>query len=94
MPHPANAIRSIKLTTMIPEDIHSRLSLFLYSELEGRIPQGSFQSFICARTREFFSDRHLDLSPYVGSDPGALQIHGSPAAISALIAKLQGAPNA
>lgn len=86
-----NIIPSIKLTTTIPEDIHTRLSLFLFSELEGRIPPGAFQSFICDRTREYFEEHRLDLAPYVGSSPGDFVIHGLPGAIEQLERRLRNA---
>lgn len=52
--HP-NIIRPIKLTTTIPEDLRLKLDLYLFSDVEGRIPKGAYQDFICARIREFFS---------------------------------------
>jgi hypothetical protein len=82
-------IRTVKLTTTIPEDIHAKLSLFLFSELEGRIPPGAFQAFITARTREYFEEARLDLAPYVGSNSGDFIIHGLPGAIDILERKLQ-----
>jgi hypothetical protein len=83
-------IKTIKLTTTLPQDIHTQLSLHLYSELEGCIPPASFQRFISARCREFFSERRLDLAPYVGSLPGEVFVHGSPAALRLLVKALTG----
>lgn len=84
-------IPSIKLTTMIPQDIHTRMSLHLFSDLEGRIPPGAWQSFICSRIREYFEDQRLDLGALVGALPGEFSVHGSPAAIELLRKTLKGA---
>lgn len=54
MARPPSIIRSVKLTTMLPEDIWSRLTLHLYSELEGRVPVGAYQRFLVERIREYF----------------------------------------
>lgn len=49
-----NIIRPVKLTTCIPEDLRAKLDLYLYSHLEGRVPKGAYQKFLCERIREFF----------------------------------------
>lgn len=86
-------IPTVKLTTTLPLDIHTQLSLHLYSEVEGSIPPGSYQSFIVARCREFFGEKRLDLAPYVGSTPGDFIIHGNPSAIDLLVKALTEARN-
>ena len=60
MPRPPNIIRPIKLTTTIPEDLMARLQIHLFSDVEGRVPQGAYQQFLCDRIREFFSDKSYD----------------------------------
>jgi hypothetical protein len=52
---PPNITRPVKLTTTLPEDIRAKLDLFLYSELEGRVPKGAYQAFFLERIREFFA---------------------------------------
>ncbi len=60
MSRPQNILRPIKLTTTLPEDVHGPLTLHLFSEVEGRVPQGAYQSFLVDRIREFFSFKRFD----------------------------------
>jgi len=85
--HP-NLIPSKQLNLALPVDIHAKLSLHLYSELEQRVPHGAYSRFLVERTRLFFADEHLDLAPYLGSEPEAFIISGSPQAIAALKRRL------
>jgi hypothetical protein len=48
-------MRPIKLSTTLPEDIHARLMLHLFSPSEGKIPKGAIQQFLVERISEFFS---------------------------------------
>jgi hypothetical protein len=52
-----NILRPIKLTTTLPEDIRAKLDLYLYSEVEGRVPKGAYQQFFIERIQEFFQQR-------------------------------------
>jgi hypothetical protein len=54
MPRRPNVIPHIRLETTIPEDLKTKLDLFLFSPTEGRVPQGAYQRFFCDRIREFF----------------------------------------
>lgn len=54
----------VPLFLMLPASVRTRLDLHLFSELEGRVPQGSYQQFFLERIREFFDSRRLDLSPF------------------------------
>jgi hypothetical protein len=83
-----NTIPSVPLTTALPEDVHGRLTLHLYSELEGRVPHGAYAAFIIARTREFFDYRRLDLAPWLGSSAGAFVVSGPKETLLALKHKL------
>lgn len=83
-----NAIPSVKLTTMLPEDLHSRVTIHLHSDLEGRIPHGAWAEFLCARIREYFDSTRLDLSPYLGCEPGVV-VSGTPSAIRMLVSRLK-----
>lgn len=69
MPRRPNIIRPSKLTTVLPEDIRAKLDLHLWSELEGRVPQGAYQKFLVERIQEFFS--HPPRCPHCGKDPHA-----------------------
>jgi len=55
MPRKPNTVRPVSLKTSIPEDLYTKLTLHLFSDLEGRVPMGAYQKFICERIREFFA---------------------------------------
>lgn len=55
MPPRPKPIRPSHLHVMIPEDLRARLDLYLWSNLEGRVPKGAYQKFISERIIEFFS---------------------------------------
>ena len=55
MPMQPLLMRPVKLTLHLPEDVHHRLALHLYSPAEGRIPKGAYQRFFVERITEFFS---------------------------------------
>ena len=69
MPRHKNIIRSIPITTAFPEDVRAKLDLLLWSDAEGRIPQGAYQKFLLARIEEFFAGDVLDLGDFVGIVP-------------------------
>ena len=50
----AKLIRPVLIHTTLPEDIHAKLCLHLYSEVEQRIPKGAFQRFFVERITEYF----------------------------------------
>ena len=84
-----NLIPSVMLNVALPLDIHTRMTAFLYSELEGRVPHGAYQSFLVERIREFFGDEALDLAPWFAEAPvGAWVVRGTPQAIKNLYGKL------
>lgn len=68
----------------LPESLRTRLELELFSELEGRVPHGAYQRFFSERLVEHFSSKALDLSPYLGTDPGVAVIRGKPEVLEAL----------
>lgn len=90
MPRPKSVIPMIFMAARVPEDLHTKLTLHLYSEVEGRIPQGAQQDWWSARIREFFGNKRLDLAPYANAEPGVYIVSGSPAAIEMLKNTLRG----
>jgi len=68
----------------LPETLRVRLDLLLYSELEGRVPKGSYLRFFSARLVEFFECKTLDLAPYVNALPGVHVVSGRPETLAAL----------
>jgi hypothetical protein len=51
----ANIIRPVHLHITLPEDLHGRLSAYLFSPSQGRVPNGAYQKFFCERILEFFN---------------------------------------
>ena len=85
-----NIIPSVMLNVALPQDIHTQLTLHLFSELEGRVPLGAYQRFFIERIREFFKQRRLDLAPFAGCDHGVFEVAGSPEAVKLLEKTLKG----
>lgn len=54
MPRKPDIDRPTDLHLMLPESIRAKLDLLLFSEVEGRVPHGSYQRFIIERIKEFF----------------------------------------
>ncbi len=90
MSRPRGILRPIPLTLKLPEDERTRLDLFLYSDLESKVPFGAYQRFFLARLNEFFTWKTLDLGPYLGTTPGTFAIRGNPEVLKALEAHLKG----
>lgn len=63
------------LQTHLPESVRTRLDLFLFSEVEGRIPMGAYQEFLIQRINEFFEWRKLDLGEgrFVAGPPESIE---------------------
>jgi hypothetical protein len=55
MARPPAVLRPVSLHTGLPEDLHAKLTLYLYSESEKRVPRGAYQKFIIDRIVEFFN---------------------------------------
>jgi hypothetical protein len=72
------------LNLALPQPEHTRLTLHLFSDLEGRVPLGAYQRFFSERINDFFAQRHLDLAPWTGGDPGAVVVSGSEEALNVL----------
>ena len=79
-----NLIPSQPLNVALPLPLYTQLGAHLFSELEQRVPHGAFSRFMIDLLRGYFSHKTLDLSPFVGSAPGAFLVQGSPEAIEAL----------
>ena len=85
-----NTIPSVMLNVALPEPVHTKMTLHLFSPLEGRVPLGGYQRFLCDRIDEFFRRRHLDLAPWAGTDPGTFIVSGSPETLRVLEQTLKG----
>lgn len=79
------------LHTTIPAELAVKLDLFLWSEVEQRVPQGAYQSFICDAIRDFFNKRTVDVAPYIPSATiGQHLITGTPETLRAVITVMKG----
>jgi len=68
----------------LPEPFLAQVMLYLWSELEGRVPQGAYQQFFSERIQEFFSTETRDFSDLRSLPPGALVIRATPSTLDAL----------
>ena len=57
MPRRPAITPNIRLGTTLPAEIRAKLDLYLFSEVEGRVPKGAYQAFIIERIVEFFATR-------------------------------------
>lgn len=79
-----NPVPSEQLNLALPLPVYTQLTTHLWSDLEQRVPHGAYSRFITDLLRLYFTEKRLDLAPYVGSEPGALIVNGSPQAIERL----------
>lgn len=84
MPRRAAIIPNRKLTTTLPPELLDQLDEFLFSSVEGRVPQGAYQKWISERIREFFSREYLDLGPHLAELPDYHLVYGRADTIAAL----------
>ena len=64
MPRRPHIDTSTALLVRIPESVYTKLSLHLFSPLEGRVPYGKYREFIIERVNEYFDWKRLDLAPF------------------------------
>ena len=76
------------LLLKLPQDVRETLDKHLYSELEGRVPQGSYQAFFVTRIQEYFSWKRLPLESF-GLQPGFF-IVGPQAMLERVVPLLRG----
>jgi len=84
-----NLIPSQQLNVALPLPVYTQLTLHLFSPLEARVPHGGYSVFLVNLIREYFTQLHLDLAPYVGAPTGSYVVSGSPEAIVALTKRLE-----
>lgn len=76
--------RTVATNLHLPETLRARLEIELHSEVEGRVPHGAYQRFFSERLVEYFSSKRFDLAPYLGTEPGAAVIRGTPEVLEQL----------
>ena len=55
MARPKGVIRPVEMSVSIPEDLHCRLKLELFSEVEGRVPHGRISQLFTLLLRQHFA---------------------------------------
>lgn len=63
MPRKPAIDRPIKLQTTLPESLRARLDLHLFSEVEGRVPHGAYQTLIIELLRQYFDWPAVEILP-------------------------------
>lgn len=79
-----NILRTVSIHTFISEDLRAKLDLHLYSDLEGRVPNGAYRRFLEDRIKEFFERAQLDVSQFTGAAVGNDKVYGAPVVIEHL----------
>lgn len=88
MPRRPDLIPSRSIHVRIPEDLLARMDLFLFSNVEGKVPYGEHSRFIAARLREYFEWTQLDLA--AAGLPAGYFIRGPHEMVQAVDDKLKG----
>lgn len=94
MPRKASVTPNKHLHTTIPADLAARLELYLYSEVEGRVPQGAYQEFVCRAIRNFFATRTINIGNLLEAGDTVHSVTATPETLALLTAKLQEADHA
>lgn len=85
MGRPKNLVPSYHLMVAIPLPLFTRVTAQLYSELEGRVPLGSYSNLFTNLLNQHFSGESLDLSPYLPETlPGQNIVSAPPSTIATL----------
>lgn len=102
MPRPARTDRPVSKHLHLPESLAGKVELLLFSELEGKVPHGAWQAFICRLIEEHFQRQERvrqalermpslidqSTSPDTGHDP---EVYGGACrALSDKLLKLEG----
>ena len=77
MPKAPAIIPNGRFNLLIDPELHTRVTLHLWSEVEGKVPRGAFKDFFEARIREYFTQVPLTL-------PSGRRIWGDDATIGEL----------
>ena len=85
-----NITPTVEFSITVPEDLHAKMILELFSAAEGKVPYGASRAFFTQLLRHHFEGEELDLAPYAGVEPGAFTVRGSPTAISILKKTING----
>lgn len=87
MPRKRNIDRPTRLELKLPESVRTRLDLFLFSEVENKVPKGEYQKFFTERTVAFFQNARVELEAF--GFPVGYYVEGPKEMIAALIERLK-----
>jgi len=89
MARPAAVDPAIPLTVHVPAEAYRKMTIHLFSELEGRVPRGAYASFLGQLIRAFFSSAYLDISEHTMADAGTYVVHGNAETLEILKSMLE-----
>lgn len=89
MPRPKSLTPSAELRIAISQDLRTRLDEMLFSELEDRVPHGAYSRFFNLMLTQVLIFKTLDLSPFLGTNPGEAIVRADPATLTRLKAHLE-----
>lgn len=90
---PIVPVRAMRVTVTVPRDLWVRLTLSLFSPLEGRVPYGRYAEWLANAIREYFERETFDLAPYLSTLPEVHCIRAKPETVRALRAFLERTPD-
>jgi hypothetical protein len=61
---PLQVDRPIRIHILLPESLHNRTQLVLFSELDGRVPYGAMSNLVKELIRDWLDSRELDLTAF------------------------------
>lgn len=61
MPRPKHIDRPVKVGTVLPASIKAKIDEQLFSDLEGRVPYGAFQSLVEGLLTQWLKDRGVEV---------------------------------
>lgn len=89
MPRKAALVPNRHIHTTLPPNLADRLELYLFSDSEGRVPKAALQQFLIERISEFFTNRTVDLAPYLRTNPGEVIVSANEHSMFKLINHLK-----
>lgn len=88
MARPQHIDRPVTLHITLPATTRAKLDLFLFSEVEGRVPHGAYAAFLRDRIEEYLGNARLDLGLY--GFPAGYWTQGPKEMIELLKVRLEG----
>lgn len=61
MPRPRKVDRPMRCETTVPQSIHAKVMLELYSEVEGKVPFGAWSSLVSGLLAKWLEERGIQV---------------------------------